>query len=155
MVSQLWLLLLYSCNQVEYITFNTNLNSSKKKSNFIPPEIWIYFLLMLSWLLLSEYPEDFSIQFFLHYCPNFSFSTKFDRYTHKSLNVVAFIFLVYSFLLMRSHLRHFYYLFSFSKSGAMHNVVMFPDGNLTYLFCWLMILNSTQAHHCKINFLLS
>ena len=73
LVSLFWLLLLNICSHVEYITFNTNLNLYKKKSNFITPEIWIYFLLMLSWLLLSAYPED--------YCPNFSLLTKFNRYT--------------------------------------------------------------------------
>ena len=85
LVSLLWLLLLHSCNQVEYITFNTNLNLFKKKSNFIIFRIWMYFLLMLLWLLLIEYPKDFSIQFFLHYCPNLAFLTKLDRYVYKRL----------------------------------------------------------------------
>ena len=85
LISLLWLLLLYSCSQVKYVPFNTNLNLSKKKSNFIIPKIWMYLLLMLLWLLFCEHPEDFSILFFLHYCPNCAFLTKFNRYIFKSL----------------------------------------------------------------------
>ena len=61
LVSVLWLILLHSCNQVEYITFNTNLNLFKKNSNFIFPKIWLYVLIVLLWLLLCECPEDFLI----------------------------------------------------------------------------------------------
>ena len=85
LVSLLWLFLLHLSNQVKYITFNTNLNLYKKKSNFIFPQIWLYVLTLLLWLLLSEYPEDFFAQFFLHYCPKFKFFSKFDANISKCL----------------------------------------------------------------------
>ena len=85
LVSLFWLILLHSCSQVKYITFNTNLNLFKKKSNFIFPKIWMYLLLIMLWLFLSEYTEDFLIQFFLHYCPNFAFLTNFNPYVYKRI----------------------------------------------------------------------
>ena len=60
LVSLLWLILLYLCNQVEYITFNTNLNLFRKNSNSIFPKIWLYVLVLL-WLFLCDCPEDFLI----------------------------------------------------------------------------------------------
>ena len=78
LVSLLWLFLLYSCNQVHFITFNTNLNLYKKKSKLIVPELMLYLLIVLVWLLLIEYPEDFFFRLLLYYCPNFSFLKKLD-----------------------------------------------------------------------------
>ena len=45
----------------------------------------LYLSLMLSWLLLTEYPEVFFIQLSLHYCPNFAFLVKLGRYVYKRL----------------------------------------------------------------------
>ena len=58
-----WLMLLYLCNQVNYVPFNTNLTLFKKKSDVIFPKLCLYWF-VLQTLLLSEYPEEFSIQFF-------------------------------------------------------------------------------------------
>ena len=77
LISLFWLLLLHSCNQVKYVSFNTNLNLFKKKSNHVFPQLWFYLILVLSWLLVSEYPEDF-IQFYLQYFPNFAFLINLD-----------------------------------------------------------------------------
>ena len=63
LVSSLWFFLLYSCNQVHFITFNTNLTLYKKKSELIVPELMLYLLIVLVWLLLIEYPEDFFFRF--------------------------------------------------------------------------------------------
>ena len=71
LISLFWLILLHSCNKANYVSFNTNLTLFKKKPNFIPSQLWFYFLLLLLWLLLCEQPEDF-IQFFLQYSPNFA-----------------------------------------------------------------------------------
>ena len=153
LVSVLWLMLLHSCNQVEYITFNTNLNLFKKKSNFIFPKIWFYLSLVLLWLFLYECPVDFLILLFLHYCPHFALTTSDPMFLNAWL-VVVFILHAYSFSPTPSHLRLIYYLFLFFKSGAMHNVIVFHDGYLSYLYFWPMILNSTQAHLTKNNFLI-
>ena len=67
LVSLLWVFLLYSCNQVYFITFNTNLNLFKKKSKLIVPDLMLYLLILLIWLLSMEYPEDFFIQLALYY----------------------------------------------------------------------------------------
>ena len=67
-----WLLLLHSCYQVHYVSFNTNLTLFKKRKNFIRPQSWFYYLQILLWLLLCDQPEDF-IQFFIHNSPHFAF----------------------------------------------------------------------------------
>ena len=43
LVVLLWISLLHSCNEVKYITFDTNLNLMKKKSMFSAPEHSCYF----------------------------------------------------------------------------------------------------------------
>ena len=75
LVVLLWVFLLYSCNEVKYITFDTNLNLFKKKSMSTVPHLMLYLSSMLFWLLLIEYPEV-SIQLFLLFCPNFAFLMK-------------------------------------------------------------------------------
>ena len=37
----------------------------------VTPKIWLFLLLVLQGLLLSEYPENFSVQCYLYFCPNF------------------------------------------------------------------------------------
>ena len=85
LVGLFWVILLYLCNQVNFATFNTNLTLFKKKSNLTFPKFWLYLLLVLLGLLLNEYPEDFSIQFFQHYFPNFAFPVNIDPNTYKCL----------------------------------------------------------------------
>ena len=68
-----WILLLLFCNQVNYVSFNTNLILFRKKSNFIPPQTLFYLLQLLLWLLLCDQPEDliqFCLQFLIHNSPN-------------------------------------------------------------------------------------
>ena len=89
LVVLLWIFLLYSCDQVKYITFNTNLSLYKKKSTLTVPQLMLYLSLMLSWLLLTEYPEAF-IQLSLHYCPNFAFLIKLDPNVYKRLARTCF-----------------------------------------------------------------
>ena len=90
LVSLFWLILLNSCNQVKYITFNTNLTFFKKKSNLIFPQLSLYLLILLLFLLLIECSEGFSIQLFLHYCPNFAFLINLDPYVCKHLTRSCF-----------------------------------------------------------------
>ena len=85
LVSLFWLTLLHFCNQVKYITFNTNLTLSQKKSKFILPQLWLYLFIVPLWLLLIEYPEDFSLQFFLHYCSNFALLMNLDLNVYKCI----------------------------------------------------------------------
>ena len=85
LVSLFWLILLYSVNQVKFITYNTNVTLFKKKSNFTLPQLWWYLLVALLWLLLIEYPEDFCIQFSLYYCPNITLFTKLNSNVCKFL----------------------------------------------------------------------
>ena len=85
LVLLLWISLLYSCNEVKYITFDTNLNLFKKKSVFLVPQLMLYLSIMLLWLFLTEYPEVFSIQLFLLFCPNFAFLMKLDPNVYKRL----------------------------------------------------------------------
>ena len=85
LLSLCWLILSYSLNQVKYITFNTNLTLFKKKSNLISPQLWSYLVTVLLWLLLIEYPEDFSVQLFLHISPNLAFLLKLDANIYKCL----------------------------------------------------------------------
>ena len=65
LISFFWYILLYLCNQVTFITYNTNLSSLKKSLNPTFPNLWLYFFILLQGLLLSEYPEGFCIQFLL------------------------------------------------------------------------------------------
>ena len=65
-----WLMLLYLCNQVNYVPFNTNLTIFKKKSDVIFPNMCLCWFVLQA-LLLSEYPEEFSIQFFFTLLPQF------------------------------------------------------------------------------------
>ena len=79
LISLFWLSLIYSCNHVKYVNFSTNLNLFKKKSIHIFPPLSVYLWLMLSGLLLCEYPEDFFSQFFMHFHSNFAFSINLDH----------------------------------------------------------------------------
>ena len=85
-----WITLLYLCNQVNYVTFNTNLDSFKKNSNPNVPQLWFYLLIALLGLLLTEYPEDFSVQLFTHYLPNLAFLTAINPKVYKRLARVCF-----------------------------------------------------------------
>ena len=78
LVSCFWLILLVLCDQVKYVSFNTNLTLVKKRLNLTFPKLWLYLPLVLVGLLVSEYPEAFSIHFFLHYCRSVSFSLKLN-----------------------------------------------------------------------------
>ena len=79
-----WLILLDLCNQVKFLTFNTNLSLFKKNLNPSFPNLWMYLLLFLQGLLLSEYPESFSIQFLLLFWP-FPFLTNLHPNVSKRL----------------------------------------------------------------------
>ena len=47
--------------------------------------MWFILLLFLQRLLLSEYPENFSIQWYMYFCPNFLYLTKIHSNFSKSL----------------------------------------------------------------------
>ena len=47
--------------------------------------MWFFLLLFLQGLLLSEYPENFSIQWYMYFCPNFLSLTKIHSNFSKSL----------------------------------------------------------------------
>ena len=85
LVFLLWFILLYLCYEVNFVTFDTNLNLLKKHRNITFPNLSFYLLVGLQGLLLSEYPESFSIQFLLHFCPNFPFLTNKHPNFPKSL----------------------------------------------------------------------
>ena len=99
LVSLFWFSLLYSCNQVKYITFNTNLTLFKKNSYIKSPKLWSYLSIVLLWMLLIEYPEDLSILYFLHYFPSLAFLLKLDPNIYKRLarscfhTICVFIFI--------------------------------------------------------------
>ena len=123
LVGLFWVILLYLCNQVNFATFNTNLTLFKKKSNLTFPKFWLYLLLVLLGLLLNEYPEDFSFQFFQHYFPNFAFSVNIDPNAYKCLARSCFhISCVFIFTDAISPSTHILSVFVF------HKVVMFHDG---------------------------
>ena len=64
-----WFILLYLCNQVNFVTFNTNLSLFKKNVNPIlnsSLDLWLLLSIVLQWLILSEYPENFSIQCYFY-----------------------------------------------------------------------------------------
>ena len=92
LLSLSWLISSYLCYQVKYAMFNTNLTLlKKKKSNLNFPRLWVYFqVLLLVGLLLSEYPEEFSIQFLLYCCPNVSLSLTLDPKVYKLLRCCCF-----------------------------------------------------------------
>ena len=74
-------ILLYLCNQVNFVTFNTNLSLFRKNVNYTlnpTPNLWLY-LLVLQASLLSEYLESFCIQLLLHFCPHFLSSTNISK----------------------------------------------------------------------------
>ena len=70
-----WFILLYLCNQVNFVTYNTNLSLFKKNLNPTFPKLWLYLLIGLQGLLLSEYSENFCMHFLLYFCPNIAFVT--------------------------------------------------------------------------------
>ena len=90
LVSLFWFILLHLCNQVNFVTFNTNLTLFKKKSNPIFPKFWLYLLLVLLGLLLSEYPENFYIHFSQHFIPNLAFIINIDHNAYKCLARICF-----------------------------------------------------------------
>ena len=79
-----WVILLYICNQVKFVTFNTNLSLFKKNLNTTFPNLWLFLSLFSQGLLLSEYPESFSIQFLLQLWP-FPFLTNLHPNVSKCL----------------------------------------------------------------------
>ena len=99
LVSLFWFSLLYSCNQVKYIAFNTNLTLFKKNSYIKSPKLWSYLSIVLLWMLFIEYPEDLSILYFLHYFPSLAFLLKLHPNIYKRLarscfhTICVFIFI--------------------------------------------------------------
>ena len=85
----IWLMLLYLCNQVNYVPFNTNLTLFKKKSDVIFPKLCSYWFVLQA-LVLCEYPEEFFIMFFLHYYPNFTSFGNLDPNDCKPFSRVCF-----------------------------------------------------------------
>ena len=87
LVTMFWFILIHLVNQVNFITFNTNLSVYKKNKNLtlnLTP-MWFFLLLFLQGLLLSEYPENFSIQWYMYFCPNFLSLTKIHWNFSKNL----------------------------------------------------------------------
>ena len=84
LVGLFWLMLLCLCKQVSYAAFNINLTLFKKKSNLTFPKSW-FFMLVLLGMLVSEYPEDFSILFCQHYFLDFKFPIIIHPISYKSV----------------------------------------------------------------------
>ena len=88
LITLFWFILLYLCNQVNFVTFNTNLSLFKKNVNptlNFSLDLWLLLSIILQWLILSEYPDNFSIQCYLHFFPNVLPFTNINRNVSKSL----------------------------------------------------------------------
>ena len=87
LVFMLWIMWLNICNQVSFVMFDANLSLFKKNVNpalnFTP--MWVFLSLVLQGLLFSEYPENFFIQWYLFFCPNFPFLKNSHRNVSNSL----------------------------------------------------------------------
>ena len=150
-----WFILLYLCNQVNFVTFNTNLSLYKKEVNltYPTPNVWLFLVLMLQGLIFTEYPESF-IQCLLFFQPNFSFLLNIHANVSKSLARGCFhisCVLILTDSVSPATLILSIFVFQIWCHTLSRNI---PRWLPLILILLANDLNSTQAPLCKINSLL-
>ena len=149
----LWLSCLHLRNQVEYVTFDTNLKLYSKISILKSSQcFWMFLLLIMLGLLISECPRDQIVRFIIRSNPNlaavFCLALKFSRIISWTLFGTMSI-----------------YLFSAAVTPAVHLIClmvfqiccslckkMYHIGCLLYsLYCRMIFIRTLVPNFIKIN----
>ena len=101
LVILLWRSYLHLCNDISYVTFNTNLNLYSKKKTIVSSQyLWTLLSIGLLGLLLSECEKDKILMCIFHTNPNFGIVlnlivkfTRFISWTFRSVFPIYFFYL--------------------------------------------------------------
>ena len=140
-ITMLWLMFLYICNNVRYVCFTTNLNLLTKKLTHIPLNVFPIFLSFFVLELLLEPEENQVVHLFIYLNPNFGslidLLFKFSKIASSSIFTIVCLYII---------------SLAITPVGFILSLVVFQiwtfslSRNLSYWVPLLLILMSNDIH---------
>ena len=144
LLTLLWLLFIYLCYHVRYVTFNTDLSICGQNRRFLfPPCILIISFMFLFWFLLTEYFFDLTLWSFSYINFDYVNPVKLSRRSRKAVvRISLWTCLIYIFFTATTYVACIFCLLVFQ---------IFCHFSMRTTQCWLPIILIILSNDIHLN----